>query len=145
MDLYLDLCNRLRRTVLNCVLPESLSLASPSVSSDQIHLNISSIGLSQSSLLCIDIIARQFMKYKDWVKPMNEFLADFVKLTETLSLKISSNSFLQFTSVHQDEVLKLLGSAFLCCGTLSGISKTKALPLLPVCIFNFSPLLSFPF
>jgi hypothetical protein len=145
MELYFDLCHRLRQTVLSCFRIDSSSSgatdANVSTSADQIHFNLSSFGLSQSALLCIDIIARQFMKYKEWVKPMHEFLVDFVKLTQTLSIKISSTSFLQFSSVIQDEILKLLGSAFLCCGTLAGISKTKALPLLPVCLL---PLPSHP-
>jgi hypothetical protein len=132
MELYLDLCNRLRQTVLCCLTNDTSASSSALTSADQIQLNITAFGLSQSALLCIDIIARQFMKFKEWVKPMNEFLSDFVKLTETLTLKISSPSFLQYSNIIQDEVLKLLGSAFLCCGTLSGISKTKALPFLPV-------------
>jgi hypothetical protein len=97
------------------------------------HFNLTTLGLSQSAFLCIDIIARQFMKYKEWIKPMNEYLSDFVKLTERLSLEITSQRFTQLPSSEQDEVMKLLGSAMLCCGTLAGIAKAKALPFLAVC------------
>lgn len=71
------------------------------------------------------------MKHKEWIKLMNEYLGDFVKFCETITLKMVSETFYHSSS-ERDDIMKLLGSAFLCCGTLAAISKAKALPFLAV-------------
>ena len=120
--MYSDLSNRLRTTVSSCF----------NLNDENNLLNYKLIGVSQSALLCIDILARQFLKNKAWIKPMSQYLSVLVQLIEKLSNHIYTST---NTSISdKDEELKLLGSAFLCSSTLLSVSKTKSLPFLPVSI-----------
>lgn len=124
-DLYADLSVKLKATVSSCFNNNN--------SNSNNFLNHKLIGVSQSALLCIDILARQFIKNKEWIKPMSQYLSELVKLIENLSQHIYTD--IKTSLSDKDEELKLLGSALLCCGTLSSFSKTKSLPFLPVSIF----------
>lgn len=87
------------------------------------------VGIAQSSLLCIDVLARKFSKQKDWVAPMTETLVEFTHMASELSLSIYGD---EENDIEVEDLLKLLGSTLLCCGSLCSVSKARALPQLVV-------------
>jgi hypothetical protein len=98
------------------------------------------VGIAQSSLLCIDVLARKFSKQKDWINPMTETLAEFTYLATQLVSSIydvgASKSNVSELDIDMEDMLKLLGSTVLCCGSLCAVAKARALPHLAVRFYS---------
>ena len=100
----------------------------------------SQVTLAQSSLLCIDLLSRAFGKHATWVAVQMELLRELLGLARSISqrfLATTSKSTRQKQSLvpsadDTDNMLKLLGSTVLCCGTICGAVKVRALPFLAV-------------
>ena len=98
-----------------------------------------SIGLAQSALMCIDVLAKFLSRNPEWVKDVMETLTEVLALITALTALTdvkggsSSNSKGPKISLESTvEYLKLQGSAFLCSGTLCGQLGPKALAQLSV-------------
>jgi hypothetical protein len=127
MDLYLDL-----NTHLGNVLEQFLQslLKRDAASASTLHQQL---GLAQSSLMCIDILARFLGKRVNWVASLLSTLAQVVALSDELYRVITTTS----TGGKDDkgnaplEMCKLLGSCLLCTATLCSALGLKALSSLP--------------
>lgn len=152
-SLFLELAQHLRGIVgqvVSCLeIPKKSSKkksAAPSPSPDTVGPS-QRIGLSQSALLCLDSLTRHIGKSKNaeirglWAP----LCADLLK--DSLSLHNSLNQFLEIelANVHFEgsggiDLIKLMGSNFLMCGTCCQALGPKALTnlavrLIDVCIY----------
>jgi hypothetical protein len=93
------------------------------------------IGITQSSLMCIDILAKYLCSSNsnnaEWLDKLSAILNDMVTLSATVKKMISSIK----DESNKDELYKLLGSIYLCCSTLCGGMKARALAQLPVRLY----------
>jgi len=126
VDLYLDL-----NTHLGNVLDQFLqSLLKRDLSASILHQQL---GLAQSSLMCIDILARFLGKQGNWVASLSSTLAQVLALSDELYRNITTQT---HTGDKNDEapaieMCKLLGSCLLCTATLCSVLGLKALASLP--------------
>ena len=128
MDLYLDL-----NTHLGNVLEQFLQslLKRDATSASTLHQQL---GLAQSSLMCIDILARFLGKRVNWVASLLSTLSQVVALSDELYRVITTTP-----TGGKDyegnapplEMCKLLGSCLLCTATLCSALGLKALSSLP--------------
>ena len=133
VDLYLDLNTHLG-TVLEQFL-QSLLKRDDATSASTLHQQL---GLAQSSLMCIDILARFLGKRVNWVASLSTTLAQVVALSDELYRSITTTT---TTTTKEDgddeakkatlEMCKLLGSCLLCTATLCSVLGLKALASLP--------------
>ncbi len=143
--LLFDLMNQLTSSLK---LSKVLSI---STSDDENDLQI---GINQSSLMCMDVLARYLGKSSSWHDSLLSCLNDlnsyainiaekldksyktFSKIDASKRSKMNAsknNSNLQFNS----ELLKLLGTIYLTIGTISYVIGVKVLPILPSIMANF--------
>lgn len=127
MDLYLDL-----NTHLGNVLEQFLQslLKRDATSASTLHQQL---GLAQSSLMCIDILARFLGKRVNWVASLLSTLAQVVALSDELYRVITTTSIGGKDDEGNTplEMCKLLGSCLLCTATLCSVLGLKALSSLP--------------
>lgn len=114
-----------------------LSTKSTSASEESQH---KSVGLAQSALMCIDVLAKFLAKKPDWVKDLERTLTEVMTLISSLAAltdpQTSNKSSSKLSTESIAEYLKLQGSAFLCCGTLCGQLGPKSLSQLSVSNLN---------
>mgnify|MGYP000228603603 CR=1 FL=1 len=111
-----------------------------------------SVALSQSALLCLDAVAGKLGKRPQWQTLLEETLGELVtlskKLVATHKLRLSEEAaeggqseegtmkrLLEYAGSSEGE---LLGSLFLCCGTLFDAVGVRAQPHLAVSLFPSS-------
>ena len=123
--LYLDLASQLLDSVKESV-PDDI-LATSMESQEVGHELVGRLGIAQSALLGIDILARQFASAKEWASPMTDALGQLSTIVQGVADTIQD--FPVDAAVTQ-EVFKLLGSFYLCCGTLCSAAKVRSLPFL---------------
>ena len=125
--LYLDLVSQLLHTVEQSV-PEDMSAvhnANGQVATQE--LVSGQLGVAQSALLGIDILARQFASAKDWIEPMTQNLDALMSMVQNVNDAVQE---FPLEAAITQEGFKLLGSFYLCCGTLCGVAKLRSLPYL---------------
>ena len=133
----MDLVVRLRSSIRGA-LPDHISshiAAAEEEVDDEERNEEARVGIAQSAMLCIDVLARKLTKHKDWVKPMTETLVEFAHIASILAENIyvaESSAKLRESDADSEDLLKILGSTVLCCGSLCGVSKARALPQLSV-------------
>lgn len=93
--------------------------------SKKASLALADINLLQSSVMCIDTLARSLGKNKDWQAAVIESLKENIDFSrEVFQLSVNHPS--------SHELMKLLGTIYLCCSTQCASIGVKALPLLGV-------------
>lgn len=117
--LFLDLNESLRETV-NQNLPIFLNTSEDASEQSK----ICSSGLVQSSLMCIDVLARHLGTSFEWSTELTGTIAEIVTWSAQLM-----NSSLQNQAL---ECMKLLGSAFICGGAVCGALGPRSLSHLSV-------------
>jgi len=120
--LYLDLADRLKESVLVAV-PDDCE---ERMDEDNDVSPAARIGIAQSALLCIDVLAREFVNKREWIVPMTDILVCFTKLVTRVTTMLYSDG----CNEQDEELQKLLGSSLLCCGTICGLTKARSLPAL---------------
>ena len=128
--LLLDLVGNLRQTITD---------VEPFLKSYSIDAS-THIGLAQSAMMCIDLLSRNLGKSTDWTETLVDTLAQLCDFAVQLS---SQTDAMQDTKKRKRrdsksendlnsslEFMKLLGSTYLCIGSLCGSVDAHALPLL---------------
>ena len=122
------------RGTINQSLPRILS---PELEVDAAAPRVSfSIGLVQSSLMCIDVLARNLGGSFDWSQELGETIAEIVQWTTAFSTTLTAlQSHADEEATNEQRIvdcLKLLGSSFLCGGTICGALGPRSLKNLGV-------------
>lgn len=125
--LYLDLAAQLLQSVVQTVPEDALAAFSGGSDGSVDHEMVGQLGIAQSALLGIDILARQFASAKEWATPMTEALGQLAGMADAVAESIKE---LPVDAAVTQEVFKLLGSFYLCCGTLCSAAKVRSLPFL---------------
>lgn len=137
-ELLLDLSLRLHQTIQKSVLIfKGVSMSSKVIKSKTGSLNLSAedskpyINLVQTTLMCIDILARKIGAGQRWnkisIESLNEILSFSYVINDILEHKNNVN-------IHPSiccELLKLHGSVCLTIGTLCNVVGPHALTILP--------------
>ena len=93
-----------------------------------------SIGFIQSSFMCVDVLARNLGVSFDWSDELSQTLSDVVRwssqLMELYSKRKSGDEVDK--EQHIADCMKLLGSCFLCGGTICGVLGPRSLNNLAV-------------
>lgn len=100
------------------------------------------IGLAQSALICIDLLSRNLGKNAEWADALVETLSQLSEFTSKLSSQTDATEDLVKKRKRRDsktdsdlsppslELMKLLGSAYLCIGSICGSIGAQSLPFL---------------
>jgi hypothetical protein len=101
------------------------------------------IGLTQSAILCIDVITRSIsFSNSEWIENVLTALGSLLELAQTIYNElqaVSVSSLTQALSERYQGLMKLLGSVYLCCGTLARSAGPRTLTYLTVSSFGLSP------
>ena len=100
------------------------------------------IGLAQSALICIDLLSRSLGNSAEWTAILVETLSQLSEFTSTLSSQTDGAQDSLKKRKRRDsktdsdlsppslELMKLLGSAYLCIGSVCGSIGSQSLPFL---------------
>ena len=93
-----------------------------------------SIGFIQSSFMCVDVLARNLGVSFDWSDELSQTLSDVVRWSSQLMELYSKRSNVDGDDreQHVADCMKLLGSCFLCGGTICGVLGPRSLNNLAV-------------
>ena len=96
------------------------------------------IGMIQSALLCLDMLVRNLGKQASWNEPLTSFMSDMMHVAEAVVAAASNAYALKKWDLKPNDVeyVKLLGSVFLCCGTITSAIRVLALPFLAVSCYG---------
>lgn len=138
--LFLDLVGHLRGAVREVIPPSS---GPATAVSEERSLQI---GLAQSALMCIDVLAKNLGSGREWQTTLCETLSEILELSSSL-IKLTkpqpASSTKRKAAQAQAETLlgdvRLLASAFLCIGSLVRAVGAKTLPVLPVSVRRSCP------
>ena len=94
-----------------------------------------SVGFIQSSFMCVDVLARNLGVSFDWSDELSQTLSDVVRWSSQLMQLYSKRSSADGEVEKEQlvaECMKLLGSCFLCGGTICGVLGPRSLNNLAV-------------
>lgn len=117
--LLLDLSTHLRNVIQEATPKRSLAQSN----------RADTIGLAQSAIMCMDVLAAYFGKSREWSAPLFDSLSEMVEFSAAIN-EITKQSVGDSLYTYANE-LKLLAASVLSCGTLMKNVGAKALPLLP--------------
>ena len=123
--LLLDLSAHLRRVIQEAVPKKT----------DKGTSRSSAIGLAQSAIMCVDILASSFGKSREWATPLSDTLAEVLAFSSAILQFSKQASVMKDTLAYANE-LKLLAASFLSFGTLIKSVGVAALPSLPTVMSN---------
>lgn len=88
----------------------------------------------QSALLCLDMLVRSLGKQASWNEALTSVMSDMMHVTEAVVAAASNAFAMKKWDLKSNEVeyVKLLGSVYLCCGTITSAIRVLALPFLAV-------------
>jgi hypothetical protein len=86
--------------------------------------------------MCIDVIARHLGTCvsggpNPWIDQLSTLLEEFVTISVSIHKRILDMTQTK-NQTYLEDYLKLLGSLYLCCGTMCGVIKVRALGQLQV-------------
>ena len=116
----MDLCNRLRNMIKECTV---------SISSEDEATAIAARGLMQSAVMCVDVLAKALGQEAMWSDTLVETLEELNESARSVSVTLLTTS--KESEANMD-LLKLLGSIYLCCGTICACTGPRAVALLSV-------------
>ena len=117
--MFLDLNSNLRKTI-----KDNLKIHDNKINIDSIIF----AGLVQTSLMCQDVLAKHLGTSDKWIDELLDTVAELIEISKYIlnSLK----------NVNDDELvceyLKILGSTYLCSGTIVTVLGPRCLPHLSV-------------
>jgi hypothetical protein len=92
-------------------------------------------GLMQSAVMCVDVLAKALGEEALWADTLIEALQELNEGARSVSASLSNAS--KESEANMD-LLKLLGSIYLCCGTICACTGPRSVAFLSV---RLSPLL----